>query len=110
MDDDKGTSRVLIHSDKGRAVFNSISNRLNYYHVDPDSLTENVREMFFSIPQNEKRDDFFRDAINLSGSDLFEMYFPEPARVKVERSIRLLLVKTNTYHSVKKIVARILKK
>lgn len=110
MDDDKGTSRVLIHSDKGRAVFNSISNRLNYYHVDPDSLTENVREMFYSIPQNEKRDDFFRDAIKLSGSDLFEMYFPETARVKVERSIRLLLVKTNTYHSVKKIVARILKK
>ena len=72
MDDDKSTTRVLVHSEKGRKIFEKIKDGLKWHEVDPDDLTKGVKEMFYSVPISEKRSRFMEDATLLDGQELFK--------------------------------------
>lgn len=110
MDDDKGTTRLLVHSDRGRRIFTSIKEQFRYTRVDADELTKNVREMFYSVPVNPERDSFFSDADILSGEELFAKYFPETFKVKLERFMRFFLIRTGIYSVAKRAVNKVMKK
>ncbi len=58
--DGKGTTRVLVQSGKGARIMNELKDELRQIAVTPDKLTENVREMFKSVPMNPKRGFFSR--------------------------------------------------
>ncbi|MBQ8514237.1 MAG: Coenzyme F420 hydrogenase/dehydrogenase, beta subunit C-terminal domain [Ruminococcus sp.] len=103
LDDDKGTTRVLIHSEKGRDLFEQIKPQLRYTEVTPDQLTAGVREMFHSVSGNEKREQFFRDANSKSGEALFGQYFPETMKVRLERTVRIVCYKTGIYSAAKRV-------
>ena len=110
MDDDKGTTRVLIHSDKGRLIFNQIKDKMNTLQVEPDQLVAGVKEMFTSVKQNNNREQFFIDANIMSGKELFDKYFPDTIKVKLERTARLFCYKTGIYSVVKHTYKKLLKK
>lgn len=110
MDDDKGTTRILIHTDKGRKIFDDIKTGLIWSAVNPDDLTFGVKEMFRSVEMSDKRERFMRDAVIMSGKDLFRKWFPETMKVKFERAIRITCIKTGIYAPAKRLVKAVLKK
>jgi len=110
LDDDKGTTRVLIHSSKGQEVFEKIKSRLRYLEVSPGKLTDGVKEMFQSVDMNPKRQQFFSDAKTKSGKELFEEYFPCSMKVVAERFIRVFCAKTGIYSAMKRVYKAIVKK
>lgn len=109
LDDDKGTSRVLIHSQRGQRAFDEIKERLRFVEVSPEQLTTGVKEMFQSVERNVKRDKFFEDAGVLSGKELFKKYFPETAKVRMERRARVLCYKTGLYTFMKRVYKKLKK-
>lgn len=110
LDDDKGTSRVLIHTQKGRLIFDEIRQRCKVLEVDPDRLTAGVKEMFHSVSGNPRREEFFEDAACMESQALFNKYFPMTAKVKLERTARLFCYRTGIYAVAKRAARKILKK
>lgn len=110
LDDDKGTTRLLVHSQKGQDIFEKIKSRIRFVEVLPDDLTEGVKEMFQSVSDNSMRQDFFRDANRMPGKELFEKYFPETMKVKMERTIRIACYKTGIYSVAKRIAKKMLRR
>ena len=110
LDDDKGTSRILIHTKKGKKVFDEISNQFDYKKIDVDDIVQGVKEMYFSVSKNQNRENFFKDINQLEEEEFFNKYFPDNIKVKVERTIRKVLAKLGIYNKIKKVAQRILRK
>lgn len=107
MDDDRGTTKVLIHTEKGRSVFEAIKPSLRWREVPPDQLIKGMREMVESVEMNPRREAFLQDANQLSGPQLFEKYFPETWKVKITRLMRVSLCRVGVYAFAKKMLARL---
>ncbi|MDP4178300.1 MAG: Coenzyme F420 hydrogenase/dehydrogenase, beta subunit C-terminal domain [Bacillota bacterium] len=77
LDDDKGTTALIIHSNYGKELFNSIKKSLKYVKVDVNSIIQSDGDMAVKLPsKNIKRDSFFKDVDELSISELNKKYFP----------------------------------
>ena len=107
LDNDKGATRVLVHTKKGREIFNAIKNDFSYVEIAPEAAVAGAKEMKESVAPNEKRESFFKDANRMSGEELFNKYFPETFKVKVEHCIRLTCYKLGIYSAAKKIYVRL---
>ena len=57
MDDNKGTSVVLVQSEKGKKIFNSISDRLIIKNVTLEESSRQNRAMISTIRTNPKREE-----------------------------------------------------
>lgn len=101
--DGKGTTRVLVHTEKGKNLLNSISNDVRLIEVDADKLTKGVREMFHSVPYNPKREQFFVDLNNMKAKEFFEKWFPTTLSVKMNAFIRLSCHKLGIYTFIKRL-------
>lgn len=107
MDDDKGTTRVLCHTEKGKQAIDEIQEIVNCKEVLPDKLVSGVKEMYESVRQNPLREQFMMDARKLSGQELFTRYFPITLKVRVKTQIRKLLLITGAYGTMKKCLNRV---
>ena len=107
MDDDKGTTRVLCHTEKGKQTIDEIQGIANCKEVLPDKLVAGVKEMYESVRWNPNREQFMMDAGKLSGQELFTRYFPITLKVKVKTQIRKLLLITGAYGTMKKCLNRV---
>ena len=56
MDDNKGTSILLIHSIRGMRIFSFIQKNLRYKSVQLDEVSAQNRSVLTSSPSNAKRD------------------------------------------------------
>lgn len=101
MDDDKGTTRVLCQTDKGKLIMQESREFAECKEVSADSLVKGVREMFLSVETNEKRKQFFDDAQCMNGKSLFEKYYPVTLKVKLKTQIRKILLVTGLYRTSK---------
>ena len=103
FDDDKGTSSVLIHSEKGRLFFEKVlkSGLLKHSAVNADDLVFGNREMVGSVPCGEGRTALFEDARKMSGKELFQKHFPYSAKTKLKKAIRITLLKLGVYSRIK---------
>lgn len=110
LDDDRGTSRVLIHSEKGRRIFEEVRQRCRVLELEPDRLTAGVKEMFHSVDSNPRREEFFEDAACMEARTFFNKYFPMTAKVKLERTARIVCYRTGVYALAKRAARKILKK
>lgn len=107
LDNDKGATRMLIHSEKGKAIFRDICGEYNYVQVNPEKLIEGSKEVKASVAPNDKRKAFFDDANRMNGVELYEKYFPDTLKVKLERIIRLGFYKLGIYAVAKKVFVKI---
>lgn len=107
LDNDKGATRVLIHTDKGQKIFDEIKTEFFFVEAAPEELVAGSKEMRESVIPNEKRTVFLADAANLDGALLFEKYFPETIRVKAEHFVRMACYKLGLYAVAKKVYVRI---
>ncbi len=103
FDDDKGTTSVLVNSQKGVDRFKKVQNdgNLRIFEVDADELTFGNREMVGSVACGSVRDDFLADASMMDGQSLFSKYFPQGSTTKIKRNIRICLLKLGIYKKIK---------
>lgn len=71
MDDDKGTSLIVIHSEKGKQLFDKLSEIMILNEVDLNEAIKYNPSMISSVKYNEKRKDFFLE-LN-SGEELINL-------------------------------------
>ena len=110
LDDDKGTTRILIQSEKGKELFDECRKVLKCVEFEPDKMVDKVKEMFHSVNMNNKRESFFADAQTMSVGSLAKKYFPDSLKVKIERFVRITTFKLGIYSKVKKIAKKLLGK
>lgn len=106
FNDDRGTTSVLIHSQKGKKAFLDVLNKssLKYCEIEPDELVFGNNEMIGSVKKGAQRDNLLKDAAEMSGKELFEKYFPSTVKIKIKKSIRIILLKLGIYNRIKYIL------
>ena len=100
LDDDKGTTRILTNTVKGKRFVEEIGVTHNLEEIDVELATKNFLAMFQSVKYNSERSDFFEDVGKLEEKELFTKYFSDNITVKSERVIRKLLLKTGIYKKI----------
>lgn len=60
MDDNKGTSLVLVHSEKGKGLWNQIGSLMEFKEMDAALAIEENPSVFMASREFEKRAEFFR--------------------------------------------------
>lgn len=110
MDDNLGTTRVVIHTKKGEKVFNSIKDQFIYKQIEVEKLISDMKELKYDVEENKIRKQFFEDIDKISTEELFNKYFPDTLRVKLERFARKRLVHFPFYKKLKRVAKNILKR
>ena len=103
IDDDKGTSLVILNSEKGKKLFEKIKEKIDFKEVNFEEAIKYNPSMIKSVIKPQKRDSFFRDLENLDFNELEKKYFPEPKFIfKVIRKIKFKML--NIMNKCKKII------
>lgn len=71
MDDDKGTSLIVIHSEKGKQLFDKLSEKMILNEVNLNEAIKYNSSMIKSVKYNEKRNTFFAE-LN-TGEELIDL-------------------------------------
>lgn len=110
MDDNIGTTRLLVQSEKGRKIFEEIKDNINYKKIDNSILIRDSRELVRTTHNNPGRTKFFEDFNEMSYEEINKKYFPNNFKTKFERFSRRKLVNLKSYKIIKKIGKKILGK
>ena len=92
MNDNLGTSLVLIRTDKGNVIFDSIQNELIKKAVTYEDGVRNNKSEYQSYPMPKERDCFFRDMNKMSFEKLTLKYVNVPGWKKFGRMLKRLFV------------------
>ena len=74
MDDNMGTSVVLVNNSKGMGLFNQIKADIIFCKSELNKAIKNNPCIIRSYPKSQNRDKFFADIINFSINDLQKKY------------------------------------
>lgn len=74
LDDNKGLSNIIIHSELGERLFLSIEDKLVYKETTFDCLIENNRGYYESKPFGKQRNQFWKEYNNIDKKKLFSKY------------------------------------
>lgn len=97
MDDDKGTTRILTNSEKGNKLVRELSKSHILEEINVEAAVNGFLAMFQPVKYNNRRKEFFKDANTFEEKELFDKYFSDTAKVKIERNARRILVKSGIY-------------
>ena len=106
FNDDRGTTRVLIQSEKGLKLINKLEN-VKIQELNISTAIHKVREMTNSIAYNGKRKKFFEDVNNEEEEVVINKYYPVNLKTRCNSAIRKLLCLTGTYSMVKNLIKKI---
>ena len=98
MNDDKGTSLVVVNSDKGKELFEKLKDNMEYKEVNLDDAIKYNMNMITSVKMNKNREKFFNELDETDLDSLVKKY------IKKRSIVRRVLGKA------KRIVKKILKK
>ena len=88
FDENLGTTRILVHTEKGREVFHEIRDSFRIHSISFEDVTEGVYEMQLFHTGNPRRKEFFEDYQSMRMGEVIEKYFPETGKVKAKKTIR----------------------
>lgn len=103
LDNDKGVTRVLVHTDKGNEIVETMQEYAKILTIDVEKAVDGVKEMKFSVHCNSRRELFFADLNSMATDKCFTKYFPITIRSKIEKFVRLLMIKLGIYSYMKRI-------
>lgn len=110
LDDDKGTTRLIITSQKGLDVFESIKTEFNYVQISTDLMKQTTQSGITKFGKDkEKRKIFFKDAQELKGKELFKKYYPRTFKIYLLLYSRRILFKLGLYKIIKSTIIRMKK-
>lgn len=78
MDDDKGTSLILINTTKGQELLDTIKDRIIYKEIKLVDAIKNNPMYSKSIPYNDLRNDFFEELASDDFDTIAMKYLKEP--------------------------------
>ncbi len=84
MDDGKGTSLVLIHSEKGREAFSNLADRVKYRGTTLEEASRENPALLYAALENKERENVFRKIENGNFSELYDL-FPVDMPIKASR-------------------------
>jgi acetyltransferase-like isoleucine patch superfamily enzyme len=92
MDQDKGTSLVMVNSDKGQALFDSIKEKIEWRQFTMDDAKAGNPAMDGSLKSaNSNREAFFADLDKLPFEDVAKKYFPLPSlKTEIKKQLQPL--------------------
>ena len=102
LDNDKGVTRTLIHSEKGWKIWQDIKSFGISEEIDANAAVEGVKEMVKSVEMNPRRAAFFKDLNTMSADECFRKYFPVTIRHRAEKLVRLWSARLGIYKILKK--------
>jgi coenzyme F420-reducing hydrogenase beta subunit len=110
MDDDKGTSFVTIHSEKGKQLFERIQRSLVGQEVDVWQGIQYNSAMIRSAKRHPHRDEFFEQLDHERIDILIERLCRDKLPIRIKRrlvaGVRFILVKWGLLETVKSLVRR----
>lgn len=113
MDDDTGVNKMVVHTKKGEMIIEELAadNALLLYEVPIEKLISENTEAMYEDPllDERKRKKFFADYNILLPNKLWDKYYPDNLKVKVNRVIRKLLYLIGIYQMIRRIKNRYLK-
>lgn len=74
MNDEKGTSLVIVHSENGKKLLESISEKIKLEPVNFESAIVSNRNMVENANINKRKSDIFRDIGNIEFEDIIKRY------------------------------------
>ena len=74
MNDEKGTSLVIVNSEKGKKLFEQIENQLMKKEVLLDEAICHNKSMIKSVPLNEKREELLKNIDRMDYEELVSQY------------------------------------
>lgn len=110
FDDDKGTTRILTNSEKGLNVIENIKKENNVKEIKVEEALNEFNHIFNTVRKNSKREEFLKDINEKEAKDVFEKYFPNSLKCKIEKNARILLIKIGIYKPLLKIGKKIRKR
>jgi hypothetical protein len=102
LDDDKGVSFVVVNSEKGRALFDSIENCIKK-SVPLEAGLKYNSSMIKSVAMPNKRKDFFRDLNTLPFEKVVKKYAVTPWWTKSYKFVRRCVGKALRKIGLKKV-------
>ena len=103
MDDDRGTTMVLLHSDKGQKLFEEAQPSIRFCKADVNKAIDLDGIMAIkSTTPNPKREQFFNDVNTLPFEQLIEKYFPLSLKKRIVQWLKPLLYKTGILSHIKR--------
>ena len=94
LDDDKGLSAVLVHTERGQAAMKEVRERLVLTEC-PYSYFDGHGTLKKSVDPHPRRDEFFAELDKLPFDDLATKYFPpRPAIIRFLANIRRATLRT----------------
>ncbi len=110
MDDDKGTSFVIIHSEKGKRLFERIQRFVVYCEVDVWQGIQHNLAMIKSVKRHPCRDDFFEQLDHERIDKLIRRLCRDKLPVRIKRKmkagVRLILEKLGLLETAKRVLQR----
>lgn len=100
MDQDKGTSLVMVNSNKGMKLFESIKDKIEYRQFTMEDAREGNPAMEKSLSSaKSNRDSFFNDLDKLPFEKVAEKYFPSPSLKRdVIRKLRPIVSRLKNFY------------
>lgn len=110
MDDDKGTSLVIVHSEKGQELLSKIVDRLVLVSVELENAIRYNTAMIQSVTVHPYRDEFFKqlgtERIDRLIDRLCKDRFAERAKATTKSVLRRVLIKFGLFDTVRRLVRR----
>lgn len=105
MDDDKGTSLVIVHTAKGQKVFDSLKNEMRFLEVEIAKALAGNPAMTASVPEHKCRRQFFAH-LDTMPFDVLVKKYAKPQR-SWKGTLVSLLQKTGLYVPVRRVIKRV---
>lgn len=103
MDNDKGVTRLLTHTQQGEAIAKSIRKEMYFLEISPEKAVDGVKEIVHNVTPHPQREAFFQDLNRLSPEVCFQKYFPITLRHLLEKQIRLWCNRLGIYQTMKRL-------
>lgn len=91
MDDDKGTSVIIIHSEKGYNILEVILERLEYREAEVDKVLPPYADSRNSVKEPHDRGKFFELFIQGASTKELASFIKDPLKVRIKYNIKKLL-------------------
>lgn len=109
FDDNQGVTRILAHTEKGATISSKLEN-CTVVEISPEVAVEGVKELTHSVELNPNRKEFFEDFLRMETKEVFEKWFPDTIKVRIERVGRYACERMGIYRIVKRIARKMLGK
>ncbi len=102
LDNDKGATRIIMHSSRAEEILNSLHSELKIVEVDFAKAIAGVHELTDGPKMHPRRDEFFADLNSNPADEVFAKWFPLTMRHRLEKQARLWSNRLGIYKIMKK--------